>query len=71
MFSPVNHQTVAFRVSRNKLNLMLMGMKQNMRQELPGMCFQMSQPKETESFTYLLSVLESSLEKLSMCLDLG
>jgi len=57
--------------SINKLNFMLMGMKQNMTQELLGMCFQMSQPKVSEWFTYLLPVLESSLEKLNMCPKFG
>jgi len=57
--------------SKNKLNFMLMAMKQNMTQELLGMCFQMSQPKVSEWFTYLLPVLESSLEKLDVCPKFG
>ena len=50
---------------------MLMGMKQNMIQELLGMCFGMSQPKVSQWFSYLLPVLESSLEKLGLCPEFG
>ena len=50
--------------SRNKLNFMLMGMKENMTQELLGMCFEMSQSKVSEWFSYLLPILESSLDQL-------
>jgi len=57
--------------SRNKLNFMLMGLKENMTQELLGMCFQLSQPKVSEWFSYLLPVLESSLEKLGVCPEFG
>lgn len=53
--------------SKNKLNFMLMSMKANMTQELLGMCFQMSQPKVSEWFSYLLPVLERSLDKLGLC----
>lgn len=53
--------------SKNKLNFMLINMKGNMTQELLGRCFQMSQPKVSEWFSYLLPVLESSLEKLGFC----
>ena len=57
--------------SRNKLNFMLLGMKGNMTQELLGMCFQISQPKVSEWFGYLLPVLETSLEELGMCPNFG
>lgn len=57
--------------SRNKLNFMLMGMKGNMTQELLGMCFQMSQPKVSEWFAYLLPVLESSVNNLKICPEFG
>ena len=57
--------------SRNKLNFILMGMKGNMTQELLGSCFEMCQPKASEWFSYLLPVLESSLDKLGFCPDFG
>lgn len=53
--------------SRNKLNFMLMGMKGNLTQSLLGSCFGMCQAKVSEWFSYLLPVLESSMEKLGVC----
>ena len=52
--------------SRNKLNFMLMAMKENMTQTLLGVCFNMSQPKVSEWFSYLLPVLEKSMDQLKL-----
>ena len=57
--------------SRNKLNFMLMGMKENMTQHLLGTCFGMCQSKASEWFDYLLPVLEISMEKQGLCPEFG
>lgn len=57
--------------SRNKLNFMLMYLKGNMNQSLLGSCFGMCQPKVSQWFSFLLPVLESSLDKLGYSPQFG
>ncbi len=53
--------------SKKKLSFMLEYMKNNMNQVLIGRMYEISQPKVSQWFKYLLPLLEASLVKLGYC----